>query len=134
MSIQVFCPECKTSSGLDAELCSKCKKPFGRSRKYRVQVSVKGQRSTRVVDNLTVAREVESALKSDMVREEFDVSHHKTKQKTMTVGELWKSIISHGPKYTRNLGKPTVGIITVTWKHCSLSSCLIQYRRLILRE
>ncbi len=44
MSIQIFCPKCKTSSALDAKVCGKCQKPFDRTRKYRVQVSVKGQR------------------------------------------------------------------------------------------
>jgi integrase len=90
MSIQLFCQGCKTSSALDTEACPKCEKPFGRNRIYRVQVSVKGNRATRVVHNLTIAREIESALKADLIREEFDVSHHKTKQKTMTVGELWE--------------------------------------------
>jgi integrase len=92
MSIQIFCPECKTSSGLDADFCSKCEKPFGRSRQYRVQVSVKGNRKTRVVDNLTIAREVEAALKADLIREEFDVTHHKVKQ-VATLDDVWSKFL-----------------------------------------
>jgi integrase len=93
MSIQVFCPDCKTSSALDAELCSKCEKPFGRSRKYRVQVSVKGKRSTRVVDNLTIAREVESSIKADMIREEFDITLHQVKEKPVTLNDVWEKYL-----------------------------------------
>jgi hypothetical protein len=36
---------------------------FGRDKKYRVCVSIKGKRITRVVDNLTIARETEAAIK-----------------------------------------------------------------------
>ncbi len=51
MAIQIFCTVCKTSNGMDADECSKCAATFGRSKKYRVSVSVKGKRATRVVDN-----------------------------------------------------------------------------------
>jgi integrase len=93
MSIQIFCPKCKTSSALSAKVCGKCQKPFDRTRKYRVQVSVKGQRQTRVVDNLTIARELESSIKADMVREEFDISLHQTKTKPVSLGELWEKYL-----------------------------------------
>ncbi len=93
MSIQIFCPKCKTSSALNAKVCGKCQKPFDRTRKYRVQVSVKGQRITRVADNLTIAKELESSIKADMVREEFDITHHKAKKKPVTLGELWEKYL-----------------------------------------
>jgi integrase len=93
MSIQVFCPKCKTSSALTAKVCGKCQKPFDRTRKYRVQVSVKGQRQTRVVDNLTIARELESSIKADMVREEFDVTHHQAKKKPVTLNDVWEKYL-----------------------------------------
>ncbi|HOI95123.1 MAG TPA: hypothetical protein PK250_10500 [Syntrophobacter fumaroxidans] len=81
MAIHIFCSNCKTSNGLDADHCSKCGKPFGRSRKYRVSVSNKGRRHTRVVDNLTMAREVEGAIKGDLVRDEYDIADHKAAEK-----------------------------------------------------
>ncbi len=93
MSIQLFCTGCKTSSALTAKVCGKCQKPFDRNRKYRVQVSVKGQRQTRVVDNLTIARELESSIKADMVREEFDVTHHQAKKKPVTLGDVWEKYL-----------------------------------------
>ena len=101
MSIQVFCPECKTSTGLDAEFCSKCKKPFGRSRKYRVQVSVKGKRKTRVTDNLTIAREVESSIKADIIREEFDITLHQTKEKPVTLNDVWEKYLPWAKEHKR---------------------------------
>ncbi len=93
MSIQLFCAACKTSTALNAKMCPKCGEPFGRDRKFRIQVSVKGQRQTRVVDNLTIARELEASIKADMVREEFDVTHHKAKKKPLTLNELWEKYL-----------------------------------------
>jgi len=81
MAIHIFCNNCKTSNGLDADKCSKCGKPFGRSKKYRVSVSNRGRRHTRVVDNLTMAREVEGAIKGDLVRDEYDIADHKAAEK-----------------------------------------------------
>lgn len=42
-----------------------------------MSVSVRGKRQTRVVDNLTMAREVEAAVKDDLVRDEYDIADHK---------------------------------------------------------
>ena len=94
MSIQVFCPKCKTSSALDTKRCPKCQQPFGRERKFRVQVSVKGHRQTRVVESLTIAKELESSIKADMVRGEFDITHHQAKKKVLTLGELWEQYLA----------------------------------------
>jgi integrase len=93
MAIHLYCPKCYTSNGLDAKECSNCKTAFGRDRRYRVSVSVKGKRFTRVVDNLTIAREVERTAGSDMVREEFDITHHKVKLKIPTLSELWEKYL-----------------------------------------
>jgi integrase len=90
MAIQLYCPKCYTSNGLDSKECSHCKTPFGRDRRYRVSLSVKGRRFTRVVDNLTIAKELEATIKADMVREEFDISHHKTKKEPITLQEVWE--------------------------------------------
>lgn len=93
MAIHLYCPKCYTSNSLDSKECSNCKAPFGRDRRYRVAVTIKGRRFTRVVDNLTIAREVERTAASDLVREEFDVTHHKAKKKPMTMGELWEKYL-----------------------------------------
>lgn len=88
MAIHIYCTACYTSNGLDAKSCSNCGATFGRDKKYRVCVSVKGKRVTRVVDNLTIARETEAAIKGDMVRGEFEINRN-VKQSPATLGELW---------------------------------------------
>lgn len=92
MAIQIFCTKCKSTYGLNAKSCSKCGATFGRDKKYRVCVSVKGKRATRVVDNLTIAREMEAAIKGDMVRGEFDINQ---KPKPVpTLNEVWNAYLS----------------------------------------
>jgi integrase len=94
MAIQIFCTGitekgrvCKTSNRLGAERCSNCGTLFGRDKKYRVCVSIKGKRITRVVDNLTIARETEAAIKGDMVRGEYEINRNV--KRIPTLGELW---------------------------------------------
>jgi integrase len=89
MAIHSFCPVCKTSSGLKAKQCTKCGRPFSQSqnKRYRVCVSSKGRRVTRVVNNLTLAREAEAAIKGDLLRDEFDIAQ-KDKQ-IPTLGQIW---------------------------------------------
>jgi len=87
MAIQIYCTGCYTSNGLDAKSCSNCGATFGRDKKYRVCVSIKGKRVTRVVDNLTIARESESAIKGDMVRGEYEIN--RGIKEAPTLGELW---------------------------------------------
>lgn len=90
MAIQNYCLGCKNANPLDAKKCRKCGATFTKdNRKFRVDVSVKGQRITRMADNLTLARELEASIKADMLRQEFDVTVHKAKKKAMTLGELW---------------------------------------------
>ena len=90
MAIQNYCLGCKNANPLEAKKCRKCGTTFTKdNRKFRVDVSVKGQRITRMADNLTLAREIETAIKSDLIREEFDVTVHKVKKKVMPLGELW---------------------------------------------
>jgi integrase len=87
MAIQIFCSKCKLTYALDAKSCLKCGATFGRDKKYRVCVSIKGKRVTRVVDNLTIARETEAAIKGDMVRGEYEISHGI--KAVPTLNELW---------------------------------------------
>ncbi len=90
MAIQIYCKGCKTSSALSSKVCPKCGTKFTTTnRKYRVCVSVKGQRVNRIVDNLTIAREVEGTISGDMVRGEYDITHHKVK-KVVTLGDVWE--------------------------------------------
>lgn len=101
MAIQIYCSNCYTSNGLDAKKCTNCGKVFGRARKYRVSVSVKGKRATRVVDNLTIARDVEAALKGDLVRDEFDIADHKV-QELPTLDDVWKKYLPWAKEHKRS--------------------------------
>jgi integrase len=99
MAIQIYCDRklengkpCKTSNALTAKRCSGCAAVFGRDKKFRVCVSVKGQRVNRIVDNLTIAREVEGTIKADLVRGEYDVQHHKVKA-VAKLDDAWKRFL-----------------------------------------
>jgi integrase len=87
MAIHIYCTGCYTSNGLTAKKCSNCGAISVRDRKYRVCVSVKGKRVTRVVDNLTIARETEAAIKGDLVRGEYEIN--RGVKAVPTLEELW---------------------------------------------
>jgi integrase len=92
MAIHIFCPVCKKSYGLESKDCSKCGTPFGKNKKYRVCVSDKGKRITKVVENLTLAREWETAKKTDLLRGDLDINHKVNP--TLTLNELWIRYLS----------------------------------------
>lgn len=109
MAIQIYCINklpngkvCKTSNSLEAEECSYCGTVFNRkNRKFRVCVSVKGKRQNRIVDNLTIARETEATLKSDLLREEFDITLHKVK-KTVTLSDVWNKYLPWAKEHKKS--------------------------------
>ena len=72
MAIHIYCSRCRGSYKLDVKACPKCETAF-KKKKYRVCVSVKGKRVTRFFDNLTLAREAESAIKADILRGDLDI-------------------------------------------------------------
>jgi len=106
------CPHCRNISGPDTKKCSNCGKlldpkkcpkcgaVFGREKKYRVSVSVKGKRANRIVDNFTLAREVESALKGDLVRAEFNISDHRV-QERVTLADVWKEYLTWAQQHKK---------------------------------
>src|SRR5208283_1729415 len=89
MAIQLYCQECRSYAKVTAKKCPKCGAEFPREgRKYRVDVTVKGKRVTRFRDNLTIAREVEGAIRGDLVRGEYDITTHKA-TKAVTLADVW---------------------------------------------
>jgi integrase len=100
MAIQIFCTKCKSTYGLDAKSCSKCGIPFNRDKKYRVCVSVKGKRVTRVVDNLTIARETEAAIKGDLVRGEFEINRNG--KQVPTLGAVWAKYLPWAKEHKKS--------------------------------
>lgn len=109
MAIQIYClsklPDgkpCKTSNALAAKTCSRCGTAFTKdNRKYRVCVSQKGKRVNRIVDNLTIAREVEKAIGADLLRGEFDISHHKV-QRVVTLANVWEKYLPWAKEHKRS--------------------------------
>jgi integrase len=87
MAIHIFCPVCKKSYGLESKECSKCGTPFGKNKKYRVCVSDKGKRITKVVENLTLAREWETAKKTDLLRGDLDINQKG--KPALTLNDVW---------------------------------------------
>ncbi len=100
MAIHIFCTSCKTSNGLEAKACSGCGMAFGRDKKYRVCVSIKGQRVTRVVENLTLARETEAAIKADLLRGQFKTSRQE--RKVPTLGEVWAKYLPWAKEHKKS--------------------------------
>ncbi len=84
--IYKHCPKCKKSNSLDIKVCGKCGETLGT--KYRVIVKEKGVRNSRVVDSLSMARQIETTMKADMLRDEFDIVDHRAK-KIITLNDVW---------------------------------------------
>jgi integrase len=90
MAIHIYCTNCYTSNGLNAKNCSNCGAIFSRDKKYRVCVSVKGNRATRVVANLTLARQKEATLQADLERKGMDITE---KEPAPTLNEVWQKYL-----------------------------------------
>ena len=101
MAIQIYCSECRNSCSLDSRKCPVCKSTFGRDKRYRVSVSVKGKRANRIVDNLSIARQVEAALKGDLVRDEFVIADHRV-QELPTLDDVWKKYLPWCKEHKRS--------------------------------
>ncbi len=90
MAINIRCQNCKTDMKLGTKKCHKCGTPVSRNKTYRVIVRVNGKRTTRAVNNLELAKEVEAKLKTDIARGEFDIQK---KKDAITLNELWKKYL-----------------------------------------
>ena len=90
--IYKWCPSCKTSNAIQNKRCQHCSVVL--ENKYRVIVSNKGKRQSRIVDSLTMARDIEATIKADLLREEFDIKDHRVK-KSFTLDEVWAEYLHH---------------------------------------
>src|SRR5208337_1816022 len=100
MAIHIYCTRCYTSNGLKAKSCSNCGAIFGRDKKYRVCVSVKGERRTRVENNLTLAKQKEATLQADLERGDMDIK--KKKKKAPTLNEVWARYLPHAQGHKKS--------------------------------
>ena len=102
MAVQIYCPECKSCASVSAKKCPKCGAIFPKDgKKFRVDVTVKGKRFTRFAPNLTVAREMETTIRTEMLREEFDITAHKPKSKAVTLGDVWTRFLEWGKEHKK---------------------------------
>ncbi len=91
MPIYSFCTQCKTTSAVNARYCARCGVELGRSRSYRVVVTVRGRTVARVLPNLTLARETEAAVKADLLRGRFDI----LEKRVPTLDEVWRRYLPY---------------------------------------
>ena len=67
MAINLVCSECKSNHSLKSKVCKKCGYHFEKERKYRVVVKgLDGKRISKMVENLVVAKKLESTFRSQM--------------------------------------------------------------------
>lgn len=93
MAIQAFCPTCGTCGPASSRKCQRCQSVLPmEGRKFRVDVSLKGKRLTRFAPNLTLSRELVASLKVDLLRDEFDSTHHKVKS-VLKLDDVWKRFL-----------------------------------------
>ena len=92
MAVYNYCQLCKRDSDLKLKKCQHCQTPFPtQDKKYRVRVKYRGHTVTRMTHALTVAREIESAIKGDLARGKFDIY---VKKKVLTLDELFEKYLS----------------------------------------
>jgi hypothetical protein len=99
MAIQIYCLRCRGSYKRETKECPKCKVPSGRTKKFRVCVSLKKKRVSRFCDNLALAREAETAIKADILSGDLDINQ-KIKQ-APALGEVWAKYLAWAKEHKK---------------------------------
>jgi integrase len=87
---------------MNLKSCPTCGVSFARdNRKYRVSVSVKGQRANCIQDNLTRAREAEASIKGDMIRGEYNIADHRAK-KIVALADVWAKYLPWAKEHKKS--------------------------------
>ena len=90
MAINIRCL-CGGETKLTAKRCPRCEKPFpNKGKRYKVVVRANGQKFSRTVKNLELARDIESKLQVDISRDEFDI---KKKTPAPTLNKVWDKFL-----------------------------------------
>lgn len=91
MAINIRCKTCKAEMKLSAKKCHKCGTVIPKKGKlYKVIVRATGKRVTKTTSNLELAREIESRLKLDISRNQFDLKRKKLASK---LNEVWAKFL-----------------------------------------
>jgi integrase len=93
MSINSYCEKCYSTASLKSNKCACCGQLFTRFRRYRVIVKHKGQRVTQIADNLTLAREMEAAIRTDIQRGVFDLKQKEKLTEYPALSEFFKQYL-----------------------------------------
>ena len=87
MPIYIYCKQCKANSPTTAKICQKCSEPFpNQNKRYRVSVKTAGKAVTRFTHSLTLAKEIENALRGDLQRGKHALY---VKAKIPTLDDVW---------------------------------------------
>jgi integrase len=91
MAINIRCKNCKAEMKLSAKKCKKCGTPIPKKGKiYKVIVRVNNKRVTKTVNNLELAKEIESKFKIDIARKTFNLER---KKPAIKLCEVWKQYL-----------------------------------------
>lgn len=113
MAINILCDVCKSSWKLGATECQKCGRVFGRDKKYRVRVRDGcGKWLSKVVDRLSLAREIELEFKGRSARASLGMASIASKYDTVTMEDVWNSFWKH--LQSKNLKQP--GFYEKLWR------------------
>jgi len=89
MPIQLYCGKCRSYLPIETKVCPKCRAKIPtEGKRYRVDVSLGRKRLYQFTHSLTLAKEIESSLKADLLRNAYDIQAHKQKQ-APTLDEAW---------------------------------------------
>ena len=88
MTIMFRCIQCENEYPLTAKKCPGCGLLVpAKNRKYKVTVRHERRKRSKVVDNLSLAREIETQLKHDIARGTF---HLHTRKQAPTLDQFWE--------------------------------------------
>ena len=87
MAIVIHCVSCKSNYKVGSKKCPKCGTSNRNNRKYRIMLrNPDGKQISRVVDNLELARELESKWRTEIVRGEQAITRKKA---VLTLSDFW---------------------------------------------
>ena len=92
MSIYLYCQHCRQYNDVKSKKCSRCEESFPSvNRKYCVRAKMDGKLLIKFTHSLTLAREIEGALKGDMARGKYEIH---VRRKLKTLDEVFKEYLT----------------------------------------
>lgn len=107
MPVYSYCENCFSSGPIKADVCKNCGQAYGRQRRYKASVKVRGKQKTQIFPNLTLARDMETHMKSDLLRGLFEGKIEAWKKKYPTLDVFFERYIEYA-KGTKKTWKDDV--------------------------